>query len=311
MENQTVSNSMESLQSDEKPIPTESRRREELSVLVVEPSRCQRLLLAARLESLGYRIFPVADARAGKAVLEQEHIDVALLEWELPAPGTLALVRGWHRDTRNARLAIFILDTGVRPERVAAARDAGAVDLLEKALPLESLRDRLEPWSSTRKQKSSQTREGALIPARLRDRSALMRRIEEELERATGPLSLLLLKLDDLLDIKIDLGRQYASQLMSEALDLVDSQVEGIDFVARHTGSEIAVLLPETDEKQAAVLLHRIRDSIDSRAWGQGNHAGNLGLSWGLATLEPSAASRPIDLVSDCVRSMLERYDSI
>lgn len=275
-----------------------------LSVLVVEPSHCQRLLRAAELECMGYRAYPVEDPRAAKSILVREKIDVVLMDWELPDPGALSFVAELCNDPRHTALVTFVLDTRLCRKRRDAARAAGASDLLEKTLSLERLRERIE--SSRNRDRPTLVEKETSSKATARDRNALMDRIEAEFEQGTGPLSLLLFRMDDLMDFKIDHGPRSASKLMTQMIDFVESSVRGRDFVARHTGSEIAVLLPETGRDKAASVLHRIQTSVDSRSWGQAEDACFVGISWGVATLDSSGQECPLDLITACVRSMLD-----
>jgi two-component system torCAD operon response regulator TorR len=61
-------------------------------VLVVEDEPVTRSLLVAYLEREGYRVSPVGDGEAMRAVLEEDPVDLVLLDVELPGEDGFALV---------------------------------------------------------------------------------------------------------------------------------------------------------------------------------------------------------------------------
>ena len=90
----------------------------------------------------------------------------------------------------------------------------------------------------------------------------LLDRELERAQRAEGNLSVIVVDVDHLKDVNDALGHRAAD----ERLGLVAGQLEHvkrrIDTVARVSGQEFALLLPETDEHGAYVLADRLRRGI-------------------------------------------------
>lgn len=84
------------------------------SVLVIEDSDDQRLLLASLLEDSGFEVRACADAVEGLALLSQFRPSAILLDWYLPRLGGEAFVRCVRADPRLAALPVVVLTGALR-----------------------------------------------------------------------------------------------------------------------------------------------------------------------------------------------------
>jgi two-component system, cell cycle response regulator len=99
------------------------------------------------------------------------------------------------------------------------------------------------------------------------------RRFHEELRRecaAAGrhgtPLSLLLLDLDNFKKINDSHGHEVGDRVLRSVATLLTRRVRASDVAARIGGDEFAVLLPQTDERQAAELARGLARYLESKA---------------------------------------------
>jgi DNA-binding response OmpR family regulator len=87
----------------------------------------------------GCNVVLVADGKQACAALLAGHVDLCILDWDLPRMTGLAACQ-WIRSVElNAQPHIVLLTDKKHPEQVQAAYLAGANDFLEKPFNLEDL----------------------------------------------------------------------------------------------------------------------------------------------------------------------------
>jgi diguanylate cyclase (GGDEF)-like protein len=92
---------------------------------------------------------------------------------------------------------------------------------------------------------------------------------EAEINRArrhTHPFSVAFMDVDDFKLVNDRLGHSAGDRLLRLIADTVRHNVRAIDVVARLGGDEFAVLMPETDERAAQVVIRRVRRQLREAA---------------------------------------------
>ena len=88
---------------------------------------------------------------------------------------------------------------------------------------------------------------------------------EAEVQRARRhchPFSVAFMDVDDFKLVNDRLGHSAGDRLLRLAADTVRANVRAVDVVARLGGDEFAVLMPETDDRAAQVVLRRVRRQL-------------------------------------------------
>lgn len=108
-----------------------------------------------------------------------------------------------------------------------------------------------------------------------RELDALLRR---ELERATrygNVFSLAMLDLDGFKSVNDEHGHVEGDRLLREVAATIEETARTADLAARFGGDEFALILPQTDQFQAAAFCERLRVQVEK--------LGPVSLSWGVA----------------------------
>lgn len=280
-------------------------------LLLVEPSVSQRYLMRALFESRGYRVVSAKTAAEADSRVRTEGPCVALVSWELPDASVFSMLRSWRRDPTAAGCSAFMMDAQRDPKRAYRARSAGAVDLIPRPISAASIDAFFERtgrgWATSERVGGKEVHPGPprMIVPRL-DRRILVQRLRTEIADAKSlgkPLSLGLVSLENLTDIKIEHGRAFAEKIMADVEFRLWTKLRACDLVARHTGSEFALLLPYTDHAGAVTALERVRECVETRSNNSGAIKFRLGTTMGVATEQTGAAS-PIDLIRASVAAL-------
>ncbi|MFA5437892.1 MAG: sensor domain-containing diguanylate cyclase [Candidatus Omnitrophota bacterium] len=86
--------------------------------------------------------------------------------------------------------------------------------------------------------------------------------LNNELEKSRGmqkPLSLIMLDIDFFKVYNDVAGHQAGDKILKELAALLKNQSRKMDFVCRYGGEEFAIILPQTDKKEALMIAERLR----------------------------------------------------
>ncbi len=110
---------------------------------------------------------------------------------------------------------------------------------------------------------------------------AMRRRLDEEIGRATrtgGPLSCLLIDLDDFKLVNDRDGHPAGDAMLRHVVQALVGEFRAFDRVARYGGDEFVVILPNADLDSAAAAAGRALERLRCLLWPGGSPRGHLGL---------------------------------
>jgi diguanylate cyclase (GGDEF)-like protein len=128
--------------------------------------------------------------------------------------------------------------------------------------------------------------------------------LQSELERAKisqGPLSLIMLDIDNFKVYNDTLGHQAGDKILKALAQLIKNQSRKMDYVCRYGGEEFTILLPQTEKKEAFLIAERIRSDIAKYPFINEDILPNkkLTASVGLSSF-PDDGSNPTEIISHC-----------
>lgn len=83
--------------------------------------------------------------------------------------------------------------------------------------------------------------------------------------RANRALSVLLVDVDHFRQVNAELGHFVGDEVLREVAETLKHSLRTSDYVFRFGGDEFLIVLPETDEAGAAVIIERVRQALASR----------------------------------------------
>ena len=116
-------------------------------------------------------------------------------------------------------------------------------------------------------------------------------------------VSLLMLDIDFFKDSNDTYGHPVGDLILGDVARIIVDNVRMVDMVARCGGEEFAVVLPEIDLKESTAMAERIRKSIESFNFSQGEAPLKVTVSLGVATF-PEYATNKDELIKQADRAL-------
>ena len=235
-------------------------------VLVVDDDPAMLRLLSTWLEQAGYVVRAATDGKMAIAEIEKKCPDFVITDWEMPAMDGIQLCHA-IRDMNLMKYVyiIFITVRSTQAESVEALV-TGADDFLAKPVRQDELLARMH---AGRRVVELERRLNLL--ARTDSLTGLMthRTFFENLTREWHrsqryhlPLSCVILDLDFFKRVNDTHGHPAGDTVLKAVAKLLSESCRSSDCVCRYGGDELCVLLPETNEKDAAAWAGRVCETL-------------------------------------------------
>jgi two-component system, cell cycle response regulator len=135
------------------------------------------------------------------------------------------------------------------------------------------------------------------------NRRYLQQRLKEELARAQrrgGTIACLMIDIDRFKSINDGYGHLAGDAALKEVAHRVEGQIRSMDTAARFGGDELAILLPDASQAEAAHLAERIREVIANEPFSLNSQvARNLTISVGVAAVSPGRHENDLKALAD------------
>ncbi len=233
-------------------------------ILLIDDDRHQQRLIQGLVQNFRGGAFELDGAQTYqeglKKILTGKYA-VCLLDYRLDSQDGLALLR--EARIAGADTPVIILTADDSEEVDIAAMEAGAVDYLVKATINPRLLERAIRYALKLGETLAQLRQLAQRDelTRLLNRREFSRILNEEWDRSVRfkrPFALVMVDIDHFKKINDTHGHQVGDEVLRHVASLLAGQVRTVDRVARYGGEEFALIMIETDGKNAAEHIKRL-----------------------------------------------------
>lgn len=233
-------------------------------ILLIDDDRLQHRLLQGFVGGFRggqWELEAVSDYATGLKKLLSGSFAVCLLDYRLGDRDGLELLR--EARSAGCMVPVVFFTADASPETEDAAMEAGAMDYLVKG----ELTPRILEHSIRYARKLGETL-NQLQNLAIRDpltglfnRREFQRMLAEECQRGlrfSHPFTLVMLDIDHFKRVNDTHGHQVGDDVLRHVASLLAGQLRSVDRVARYGGEEFAILMIESDRRQAVEGLERI-----------------------------------------------------
>ena len=115
-----------------------------MKALVVDDSRAMRSLLGLLLRKLGFEVYEAGDgAQAMDCLAHVPHLDLALVDWNMPVMTGYDFVKKVRSDATFNSLRIMMVTTESEQSKMEAALKAGSNEYIIKPFSRDAIREKL------------------------------------------------------------------------------------------------------------------------------------------------------------------------
>ncbi|MDD2310405.1 MAG: diguanylate cyclase [Desulfuromonadaceae bacterium] len=254
------------------------------TALLIEDDPGDALLIREMLEQQECKAQLITVERLSEGIhfLQQNPCDVVLLDMNLPDSSGLSTMT---RLLDAAPSTPIIVLTGLSDESFGTdAVKSGAQDYLVKGEIDGRVLKRAMFYAVERKKLEitlKQTRDLFERQARIDYLTGIYNRmmfselLEAELQRARrygSDLSLIMFDLDHFKEVNDTCGHNIGDHVLKAVAQLVCDSIRAHDIITRWGGEEFMVLIPKSDQSQAAILAEKLRRLIETHDFGNGLH---------------------------------------
>ncbi len=317
-----------------------------MSILIIDDSPDDRLLLQSILESTGYGDVYVADsARAAFQLLGIDQsgsrplsVDLILMDIMMPEMDGIEAVRQIKAVDQFREIPIIMVTAKSDPVDLQLAFAAGAMDFICKPLNkvelLTRVRSVLRLVHEINRRKARET-ELLEVMRQLEEANHMLLRLsrldgltgvtnrrqfddylDQEWRRALRenmPLSLVMLDIDGFKDYNDAHGHQAGDECLKQVAGAISRALNRPgDLVARYGGDEFVMILPGTPAEGAMRVAETMREKVQSLGLSRSNRSveERVTISLGVATFYPTRDTSPSVLVAAADQALYQAKQS-
>lgn len=284
-------------------------------ILVVDDDALVRARLAALLRASQFEVDSAESGEDALRIMATARYQVLLTDWQMPDMDGLSLCRNVRASTGGSYVYVLMLTVRDRKEDLLAGLAAGADDYVVKGAPIEEILARLEVARritrfehAPRAGKQDNGPESLIDPLTgAHNVRYLMENLPRELERSRRyghPLAVLSCDVDGFKEINDRHGHDAGNESLRAFVACAQNCIrKDIDWLARVSGDEFMLVLPETKVHGARRVAQRLREAL--AAFPVATNAGPVSftVSVGMTAVEPKYEKDGASKLEDVLRA--------
>ena len=273
----------------------ESLIRQEARILLVDDDPNAIRLMHQMLQ--GYRHVRFATrAQDALQLMEREAPDVLLLDAEMPDGNGFSLCERMKQQPHTRDIPVLFVTAHTDVTFEVQALSCGAADFITKPISAPIFQLRVAHHLRTKRQMDLLRQLATIDPlTALPNAQAFQQMLRQEWrhsELTHHPLSLLLIDLDQFRKVNWHQGHQEGDRLLQVTAEVLRTQQQACDSVARVGGDEFAWLMPGSD----TLVLHERAEALQCALKAQGLARAESTVSWGSVCAGGSARQASSEL---------------
>lgn len=256
-------------------------------VLIADDDPAMLRLLDRWLTGAGYAVRSVADGREALEAIESDCPDFIITDWIMPHLNGIELCGRVRKMQLPHYVYIVMLTVKNGAEELIAGLENGADDFLTKPISQNELLARMKSSSRVlelERQLNLMAHTDSLTS--LLTQRCFYKLLEKEWHRSKRshlPLSCVMMDLDYFKQVNDVHGHSVGDSVLKCVAELLLDNCRVSDTVCRYGGEEFCVMLPDTDENNAALWADRARKKLESLRTPEGLNSMTVTGSFGVA----------------------------
>lgn len=219
--------------------------------------------LEKELKRIGYEVCSVQDGYAALSKARILNPDLILLDFSLRGLHGLEIKNRLNQDEATANIpVIFLTEKSTSHERVKGF-NLKADDFVSKPFDFVELLARIDSIATRRKQYEQLFMHDALTGLNnlhvFKKNFAAFFNVARRYQRA---LTIAVMDVDHFKTINDTYGHPIGDSVLKTLADSMKKVFREQDLIIRYGGDEFVILFPETDDKQAAIAMDRLRNVV-------------------------------------------------
>ncbi|MFQ5485475.1 MAG: diguanylate cyclase, partial [Desulfobacterales bacterium] len=250
-------------------------KKDKINTLIVDDDKEIRTLIGRFLSENNYNCILTQDGYSALEIIRKNDLDLVITDIKMEGMNGLQLMANAHE--KYSYLPFIVLTGFTQEYSFSKIIDQGATDFLTKPIKLDMLKARAkkavflarkqkELYGTLEKLKESERKYKELSITdgltNLYNHTHFVNQLQKEIERTKRfdhPLSLMLMDVDNFKQYNDAYGHPEGDKFLQRTGETIRNNIRSTDSGYRYGGEEFAVILPETDDKDAFIAAERIR----------------------------------------------------